>query len=82
MERILQKHPTFDSSGQYTGLSDVKPLPAYLQANANTGEPISNNLTVLTEEAMPPKRPDSIENVVASTEGERLPIHVPALRTS
>ena len=43
MERILQKKPTFDSSGQYTGLSDVKPLPAYVQENANTGEQISND---------------------------------------
>ena len=76
MERILQKKPTFDSNGQYTGLSDVKPLPAYLQENANTGEQISNNLKVLKEEDMPPKRPDSIESVVASTEGEGPPLDV------
>ena len=53
MERILQKKPTFDSSGQYTGLSDTKPLPAYVQENANISNQIETNLenTVVEEVA-------------------------------
>ena len=51
MERILQKKPTFDSSGQYTGLSDTKPLPAYVQENSNISNQIQSNLesTVVEE---------------------------------
>tara|TARA_R100000773_G_scaffold39335_1_gene34784 strand:- start:2175 stop:4847 length:2673 start_codon:yes stop_codon:yes gene_type:complete len=45
MERILQKKPTFDSSGQYTGLSDAKPLPAYVQENATIGDKIEKETT-------------------------------------
>jgi hypothetical protein len=65
MERILaSKYVGYDEKGKPVPVKSEaevnSDIPNYAQDNANTGEQISNNLKVLKEEDMPPKRPDSI----------------------
>jgi hypothetical protein len=79
MERILaSRYVGYDENGKPISVKSEAEvnadIPDYAQDNADTGTEISNNLKVLKEEDMPPERPDSIESVVASTEGEGPPL--------